>query len=105
MHGPGRSGNHFGNVAARLDELLDLFPGNEDFTDEFAARQLTAPQETPDGLGAHIEDLGGLVDVVQHRFNGGGFAGSVGRRFDVRDHIIGFVFVAGIGLRFRLSHF
>jgi hypothetical protein len=77
-------------VAGGLEEGRELVAGNQHFPQHLAAGQFAPGQEPPDGLGAHIEDLGGLVNVIQQGFNGGGFAGSVGRRFNVRGHF--FVF-------------
>ena len=76
-------------VAGGLEKGRDLFAGNQHFPQHLATGQFPAGQQPPDGLGAHIEDLSGLVDVVQHGFHGGGFTGSVGRRFNVCVHIFG----------------
>ena len=58
----------FRGVAIRLEEPLDLLPGNQDFPHHLAARQLAAPQQAADGFGAHVERSSSLVYVIGKRF-------------------------------------
>jgi len=98
FHVQDASGNHLGNITACPDELLDLLPGNEHFADGLAARQLAAPQEPPDGLGAHVEDLGGLFDVIEHGCQSSIIGGSGRYGFNGVYHSFWFrVFMAVIG--------
>jgi hypothetical protein len=88
---------HGGGVATGLDEFLDLLPGNEDLAEGFAACQLPDPQEPPDGLGAHVEGLCGLVDVVKQGLDLGSPDGFGGRQFDVFHFAFRCFFMAVIG--------
>jgi hypothetical protein len=68
----GGSADGFGLVAGGLQKGLDLLPGNEDFSEDFAGAEIPPLDEPPNGLGGTIEDCGGLVDVVSQGLRQGG---------------------------------
>lgn len=65
------SKRELGVATGRLDELLNLFPGDEDFAEGRAGLQEATPDQTAHGFGTAIEGLGRLLDVIQEGFNRG----------------------------------
>lgn len=51
-------------AAIRLQKLLDLFPGNQNLPQGFAACQEPSGDQAAHGFGADIQGRSGLFDVI-----------------------------------------
>ena len=85
-----------GRATGGFDEILDLFPRDQNFAEGVAGLEFPAPNQIPHRFSAAIQGGGGLVDVVKERFNRGGFGGFSGRLWRVVHNAFS-CFFAGIG--------